>query len=54
MKCISIFNMLGERVFEGSANGDIFDYDFSHQTAGVYFIKVETEKGIETVKVTVK
>ena len=54
IQSISIFNMLGERVFEGSANGDIFDYDFSHQTAGVYFIKVETEKGIETVKVTVK
>ena len=54
IQSISIFNMLGERVFEGSANGDIFDYDFSHQTAGVYFIKVETAKGIETMKVTVK
>ena len=54
IQSISIFNMLGERVFEGSANGDIFDYDFSHQTAGMYFIKVETEKGIETMKVTVK
>ena len=54
MKNISIFNMLGERVFEGSANGDIFDYDFSHQKAGMYFIKVETIKGIETTKVTVK
>ena len=54
MKNISIFNMLGERVFEGSAYGDTFEYDFSHQDAGVYFIKVETVKGIETMKVTVK
>ncbi len=54
MKNISIFNMLGERVFEGSAYGDTFEYDFSHQSAGVYFIKVETAKGIETMKVTVK
>ena len=54
MKNISIFNMLGEKVFECSANGDTFEYDFSHQGAGVYFIKVETAKGIETMKVTVK
>ena len=54
MKNISIFNMLGERVFEGSAYGDVFEYDFRHQGAGVYFIKVETTKGIETMKVTVK
>lgn len=54
MKSISIFNMLGERVFEGSAYGDVFEYDFRHQGAGVYFIKVETTKGTETMKVTVK
>ena len=54
MKSISIFNLLGEIVFESSANGDTFEYDFSHQGAGVYFIKVETAKGIETMKITVK
>ena len=54
IKCISIFNLLGEKVFENTANGNAFEYDFSHQTAGMYFIKVETAKGIETVKVTVK
>ena len=54
MKNISIFNMLGEKVFESSANGDTFEYDFSHQGAGMYFIKVETSKGIETMKVTIK
>ena len=54
MKNISIFNILGEKVFESSADGDTFEYDFSHQGAGMYFIKVETAKGIETMKVTVK
>ena len=54
MKYISIFNMLGEKVFECSANGDTFEYDFSRQSTGVYFIKVETAKGIETMRVTVK
>ena len=46
--------MLGEIVFEGSVNGDVFDYDFSQQKAGIYFIKVETTKGTETKKVTVR
>ncbi len=54
IQSISVFNLLGEKVFENSANGDNFEYDFSHQTAGMYFIKVETANGIETVKVTVK
>ena len=54
MQSISIFNLLGEKVFEGSAHGDVFDYDFSQQKAGIYLMKVETTKGIETKKVTVR
>lgn len=54
IKNVSIFNTLGEKVFEGSAMGNAFEYDFSHQTAGVYLIKVETAKGIATKKVTVR
>jgi len=48
---ISIFNMLGEKVFETSASGDSYEYDFSNQKTGVYFIKVETEKGVETKRI---
>lgn len=48
---ISIFNMLGEKVFETSASGDAYEYDFSNQETGVYFIKVETEKGVETKRI---
>ena len=53
IKNISIFNTLGEIIFETSTNGDTFEYDFSRNEAGVYFIKVETVKGVETKRVTV-
>ena len=54
IQSISIFNILGEKVFECSVNGDVFDYDFSQQKAGIYFIKVETAKDFETIKITVR
>ena len=53
LKTISVFNMTGAKVFETSASGNAFEYDFSLQAAGVYFIKVETLKGVETKRVTV-
>jgi len=53
IKSISIFNLLGAKVFETSASGNAFEYDFSSQGAGVYLIKVETAKGVETKRVTV-
>lgn len=54
IQCISIFNLLGEKLFECSDKGNVFEYDFGHQKAGIYFIKVETTKGSETTKVTVR
>ena len=51
---ITIFNILGEKVFENSADGDVFEYEFSNQSTGMYLIKVETAKGVETTRVTVK
>ena len=53
IKNISIFNLQGVKIFESPASGDVFEYDFGHQAAGVYFIKVETLKGVETKRVTV-
>ena len=50
---ISIFNSLGQIIFENAVSGDAFEYDFSGNEAGVYFIKVETGKGVETKRVTV-
>jgi len=54
IQSVSIFNTLGQKVFEDSAQGNIFEYDFSNQNAGIYLIKVETAKGIETTRVTVR
>ena len=53
LQSIFIFNLLGEKIFECSAIGDVFEYDFSQQKAGMYFIKVETAKGVETKQVMV-
>ena len=50
---ISIFNSLGAKIFETGVGGKAFEYDFSQQAAGTYFIKVETTKGVETKRVTV-
>ncbi|MBQ7532072.1 MAG: leucine-rich repeat domain-containing protein [Bacteroidales bacterium] len=51
---ISIFNAIGEKMLETTASGDNFEYNFSNNASGVYFVKVETVKGVETKRVTVK
>ena len=53
LQTVSIFNALGQVIFNTFVTGDIFEYDFSNQEAGMYFIKVETEKGVETKRVVV-
>ena len=50
---ISVYNTLGQKTFETEASGNKFEYDFSGNEAGFYFIKVKTAKGIATKKVTV-
>ena len=53
IKNVSIYTVHGARVFEAPASDNTFEYDFSRHEAGVYLIKVETAKGVETKKVTV-
>ena len=53
IKNISIFDIRGAKVYEVSTSGNVFEYDFSHQVAGVYLLKVETAKGVETKRMTV-
>ena len=53
LKNISVFNMAGAKVFETSASGNAFEYDFTHQGSGVYLMKIETTKGVETKRLTV-
>lgn len=53
LKTICVFNMTGAKVFETTASGNAFEYDFSNQGAGVYLIKMETAKGVENQRVNV-
>ena len=50
---VSIYTIHGVKVFEAPASGNAFEYDFSCHEAGIYLIKVETTKDVETKKVTV-
>ena len=54
IEAISIYNMLGERLFETSASGNNVVYDFSPYEAGVYIVKIQTKKGLLTKRVLVK
>ena len=49
---ISIYNLLGEKVFESPANSDVFEYDFSGMVKGLYLIRIATDKGFSTKIVT--
>ena len=52
LRSISIYNSLGQKMFETEASGNEFEYNFNGST-GMFLIRVETEKGVETKKVTV-
>lgn len=54
IEAISIYNMLGEKLFETSASGNNIEYDFSPYEAGVYIVTILTKKGISTKRVLVK
>ena len=51
---LCIFNLLGEKVFESVVSGDALEFDFSGYNSGVYLIRMETTKGVETKLVTVE
>ncbi|MBR6092081.1 MAG: leucine-rich repeat domain-containing protein [Bacteroidales bacterium] len=54
IQSVSIYSMLGEKMFENAVNGDSFNYDFSGNEKGVYLIRIETPEGVATKKVTVR
>ena len=45
--------MLGQVIYEGEANGDVFEYDFGKHESGVYLVRIETANGVAVKKVTV-
>lgn len=53
LKYIIISNMLGQIINEGSASGNMFEYDFGKHGAGLYLIRIETADGVALKKVSV-
>lgn len=51
---ISIYNIIGELIFESEVSGDVFEYDMGKRESGVYLIKVETAENIEIQRVIVR
>ena len=51
---ISIYNVLGELLYNSPVSGDVFEYDFSNYESGVYLVRIETSKGIITKRVMVE
>lgn len=53
LRHISVFNAIGQKVYEAPADGNEFEFDFSGHEAGVYLIRVETASGVATKRVAV-
>ena len=48
---VTIFNMLGQRVARLASNANHVQVDMSTLKTGVYFAKVTTAKGTETLRI---
>ena len=51
LRHVSIFNAIGQQVYDGQADGNVFEYDLSNHEAGIYLIQIETISGIATKRV---
>lgn len=54
IEAVSMYNLLGEKLFGTSASGNKVEYDLGPQKAGVYIVKIQTKKGMVTKRVVVK
>ena len=54
IESISICNILGEKLFEASACGHRFEYDFSPHEVGVYLVRIQTGKATVTKRIIMK
>lgn len=48
LRHVSIFNAIGQQVYDGQAEGDVFECNMSDHDAGIYLIRLETASGIAT------
>ena len=54
IEAISIYNLLGEKVFETATSGNRFKYDFGPHNVGIYLVRIQTGKGTLTKQVIVE
>lgn len=54
IEAISIYNILGEKLYKVITHGNRFEYDFGPHGSGVYIVRIQTNKGIAIKRVVVK
>ena len=54
IEAVSIYNLLGEKLFETATSGNRFKFDFSPHNVGVYLVRIQTGKGTVTKQVIVE
>ena len=54
IEAVSIYNLMGEKLFEISTSGNRFKYDFSPHNVGVYLVRIQTGKGTVTKQVIIE
>ena len=51
---IQIFNILGQKIIEEDINNYNYQINLSNLSTSIYFVKVESEDGINTIKLRVR
>ena len=51
MERVVIYNALGQMAYEAEVSGDGFEYDFSKNGNGVYFVRITTAEGVVTKRI---
>ena len=51
---IQIFNILGQKIIEEDINNYNYQINLSNLSTSIYFVKVESENGINTIKLRVR
>lgn len=54
IKRIEILNLIGQNFFNKELNNNNVEINTSAFKTGIYFIRIETENGLKTEKVTIK
>jgi len=53
MTHITVVSVLGQVVYDADVNGDEVELNMAQYTAGVYVVRIATETGVSTHRVTV-